>query len=96
MRLPQSSILLTAHFHSDRLQNLFNAHIPIPISHRGEFVLLDDTRFRINAGHVDFRRKSNVRWYGRIIVRASNFELIKSSIVLSLDNNNTNEEESPC
>ena len=84
MRLPQSSILLTAHFHSNRLQNLFNAHIPIPVFHRGEFVLFDDARFGINAGHVDFRCKSNVRWNGRIIVRTMNFKLIKSSIVLRL------------
>lgn len=93
--LPQSSILIATHFHSNRLQNLFNTHVAIPIAHGWQFFLLDQPRLGLDTRHVDFGNKSDYGRDGGILVGASNFELIKSTVVLCLKNH-TIRFERPC
>jgi hypothetical protein len=82
--LSQSSILIGAHLHTNTLQDLFNSHIPIPVSHGRQFLSFDGSRSRVNARHVDFGHKSNLRRDGRILFGAMNTKLIKSTIMLGL------------
>jgi hypothetical protein len=82
-RLTETSIGIGAHFHPNRLQHLFDSHVPIPIFHGREFARLDLAGL-IDTIHVDFRDESNDGWFGRVVVVAVNSELIKSIRVMSL------------
>jgi len=70
--LSQSTILVGAHFHSDRLQNLFDSHVSVPVAHGWDPVLLDNTGPRIDTVHIDFRNEANIWRDARVIVWATN------------------------
>lgn len=83
-RLSQSSILIRAHFHADTLQDLFNPHVAVPVSHGRQFFRLDGTRFRIDAIHVDFGHEADFGRDRGIFLGAMNSQLVKSAVMLGL------------
>lgn len=91
--LPQSAILIRTHFHSNTLQNLFNPHIAIPVSHCWHFVRLDYSSPRVHTIHIDFGDESNFRWYSWVVIRAMNPKLIETAIVLRLKGNDENSDK---
>ena len=82
--LSHSSVLIGTHFHSQALQDLFNPHVAVPVSHGGQFVGFDGTRFGIDTVHVDFGNEAYFWWNGGIFFRAVNVQLIKTAVVLGL------------
>lgn len=83
-RLSQSSVLIRAHFHTDTLQDLFDPHIAVPVSHGWQFLRLDGPCSRIDTAHVDFGNKADLRRDGGIFVGTVNSQLVKSAIVVGL------------
>lgn len=67
-RLTKAAVLITAHFHPNRLQNLFHSHVTVPVAHGGQFVEVDVACFGINAIHVNFGNKTDIGWDGGVIV----------------------------
>jgi hypothetical protein len=94
--LTQSSVLVTAHFHPNRLQNLFNAHISVPVSHGRQLFLFNGARLGINATHIDFRDKADFWGDCGVLFGTKNAQLVKATIVLCLNIEEEEEEERVC
>ena len=81
--LSKSSVLIGTHLHSNRLKYLLNPHVAIPVPHRRNLASRDIAIF-IDASHVDFRNKADIRRNGRVFVGAMNSELIEAICVVCL------------
>jgi hypothetical protein len=83
-RLTQSSVLIRTHFHSNRLQNLFNAHVSVPVPNGRTLFGFQGTGSRIDAIHVDFGNETDFRGYGGVLLGTVNAQLIESAVVVGL------------
>jgi hypothetical protein len=82
--LTQSSILVTAHFHTNGLQNLFNTHVSVPVSNGRQLFLFDGARLGIDTAHIDFRDKANLWRDCGVLFGTKYAQLVKATIVLCL------------
>jgi hypothetical protein len=82
--LTQSSVLVTAHFHTNGLQNLFNSHISVPVSNGRQLFLFNGARLGIDTTHIDFRDKADIWGDGWVLFGTKYTQLVKATIVLCL------------
>jgi hypothetical protein len=82
--LPQTSILIRAHFQTNTLQNFLNAHVAIPIAHGGYLGSIYNSRPLIHTSHINTWHETNFGRNGRILFGAMNSQLIKSTVMLCL------------
>mmetsp|Transcript_2778 Transcript_2778/g.3951 ORF Transcript_2778/g.3951 Transcript_2778/m.3951 type:complete len:192 (-) Transcript_2778:57-632(-) len=81
-RLTQSPVLIRTHFHPNRLQNLFDPHVSVPVSHRRQFFGFEGTGSRFDAIHVDLGNETDLRGDGGVLFGTMNAQLIKAAVVV--------------
>jgi hypothetical protein len=82
--LTQPTVLIVAHFRSERGQYLLDTHVTVPASHGRDLVGVDIASFRIDAGHIDLRGETNFWRDSWIPLGTTNSEFIEATVVLSL------------
>ena len=78
-----SSIYVGAHLHPNRLQDLLDPHISVPILHGGEFAHDDFTMF-VRTAHGDFRDKTDIGGLRGVRVGAMNSDFVEPIRIVSL------------
>ena len=82
--LSKSSVLIRTHFCANRLQDLLNPHVSIPIAHGRNLLLVDHTRLGIDGRHVNFRDETHFRRDRWVLFGAVNSQLVEATVMVSL------------
>ena len=82
--MPESSVGIGAHFGSNTLQNLLDAHVAVPVLH-GRNLLVDDlARLGIDGRHVDLGHESDFGGHRGVLFGAVDSQLVKAAVVVGL------------
>ena len=82
--MSESSVGIGAHFGSNALQDLLDAHVAVPVLHGGNLLVDDLARLGIDGRHVNFRDETHFRRDRWVLFGAVDSQLVKAAVVVGL------------